>query len=64
MGLLNGVELTIKAIPVVKRMQDMGVLSLPAGPSVVRFLPPFPAEENDFRKAADVLAEALKEFEG
>ncbi|HRV99606.1 MAG TPA: aminotransferase class III-fold pyridoxal phosphate-dependent enzyme, partial [Aminobacteriaceae bacterium] len=61
MGLLNGVELTVKAIPVVKRMQEMGVLALPAGPSVVRFLPPFPAGDADFLKAASVFAEALKE---
>ena len=61
MGLLNGVELTVKAIPVVKRMQEMGVLALPAGPSVVRFLPPFPAGDADFLKGASVFAEALKE---
>ncbi|NLL37859.1 MAG: aspartate aminotransferase family protein [Fretibacterium sp.] len=61
MGLLNGVELTIKAVPIIKRMQDKGVLVLPAGPSVVRFLPPFVAVEEDFERAAAVFKEALEE---
>lgn len=60
-GLLNGVELTEKAVPVVKRLQDKGLLALPAGPSVVRFLPPFPAEKKDFEKAVQIFAEVLKE---
>lgn len=60
MGLLNGVELTVKAAPVIRRMQRNGVLALPAGPSVVRFLPPFPAVREDFDRAAAVLADALK----
>ncbi|MEG3065241.1 aminotransferase class III-fold pyridoxal phosphate-dependent enzyme [Acetomicrobium sp.] len=37
MGLLNGVELSVKSIPIVKELQDMGILALPAGPFVVRF---------------------------
>ena len=39
-GLLQGVELTIPAGPVVKELQEEGVLSLVSGTHVVRFLPP------------------------
>ena len=35
-GLLNGVELSVKSIPLVKELQDRGVLALPAGPLSVR----------------------------
>ena len=60
-GLLNGVELRGKAVPVVKRLQEKGLLALPAGPSVVRFLAPFTAERNDFDRAAALFAETLEE---
>jgi acetylornithine/LysW-gamma-L-lysine aminotransferase len=46
---------------VVKRLQEKGLLALPAGPSVVRFLAPFTAEKEDFDRAAALFAETLEE---
>jgi acetylornithine/LysW-gamma-L-lysine aminotransferase len=39
-GLMIGVELKQKATPVLRGLQERGVLALPAGNLVVRFLPP------------------------
>jgi acetylornithine/LysW-gamma-L-lysine aminotransferase len=62
-GLLVGVELTIKAEPVVRALQEKGVLALNAGPQVVRFLPPFTAEEEDFAIVTQIFEKTLKAFE-
>ncbi len=40
MGLLLGADLKVKTAPVLKALQAEGVLALPAGVSVLRFLPP------------------------
>jgi acetylornithine/LysW-gamma-L-lysine aminotransferase len=61
-GLLVGVELTIKAEPVVKALQEKGVLALNAGPQVARFLPPFTAEEEDFAIVVQTFGETLRTF--
>jgi acetylornithine/LysW-gamma-L-lysine aminotransferase len=59
-GLLFGVELSVKADPVIKELQDKGVLALNAGPQVVRFLPPFTAEREHFVTVADALGRVLE----
>lgn len=61
MGLLNGVELSIKSIPIVKELQDMGILALPAGPFVVRFLSPLTSTAEHFEKTADIFKAVLEE---
>jgi acetylornithine/LysW-gamma-L-lysine aminotransferase len=40
LGLLLGIELKENAGPTIKALQDEGVLTLGAGPTVVRYLPP------------------------
>jgi acetylornithine/LysW-gamma-L-lysine aminotransferase len=62
LGLLNGVELDIASLDVVKRLQDRGLLSLAAGPRVVRFLPSFAASREDMDKAAQIFSEVLAEM--
>lgn len=58
-GLLIGVELEDRAGPVVKALQERGVLSLPAGPKVVRFLPPLVATEEHCDSVVSILEEVL-----
>jgi acetylornithine/LysW-gamma-L-lysine aminotransferase len=58
-GLLIGVELEDRSGPVVKALQERGVLALPAGPKVLRFLPPLVATEEQCEKAVSVLEEIL-----
>jgi acetylornithine/LysW-gamma-L-lysine aminotransferase len=62
-GLLVGVELAVKAEPVVRALQEKGVLALNAGPQVVRFLPPFTAEEEHFVTVTQTFEKTLKTFE-
>ena len=40
LGLLIGVELRMKVAPYLRALQAEGVLALPAGLNVLRFLPP------------------------
>lgn len=61
MGLLNGVELDIPAVGIVKSLQLKGILSLTAGPRTLRFLPSFAANDDDFDEAARNLSDALEE---
>lgn len=62
LGLLIGVELDIPSVRVVKALQNNGLLSLAAGPRVLRFLPSFVANEKDFEEATTILAKTLEEF--
>jgi acetylornithine/LysW-gamma-L-lysine aminotransferase len=59
-GLMAAVELKRNASPVLQRMQEHGVLAIPAGSTSVRFLPPLIVEEEHVLHAADVLERALK----
>ena len=58
-GLLIGVEVSVKADPLIKALQEKGVLALPAGPQVVRFLPPLVAEEEHFVTVTQAFRETL-----
>jgi acetylornithine/LysW-gamma-L-lysine aminotransferase len=61
-GLLVGVELSVKADPVVRELQSKGVLALNAGPQVVRFLPPFTAQEKHFAAVIETLFQTLSQL--
>jgi [amino-group carrier protein]-gamma-(L-lysyl/L-ornithyl)-L-glutamate aminotransferase len=45
LGLLVGIALKENAGPTIKALQDQGVLTLGAGPTVVRYLPPLVISE-------------------
>lgn len=60
MGILTGVELSVKAPRVVAALQEKGVLALPAGPMVLRFMPPFTAEKEDYDSVIAILSETLE----
>ena len=62
MGLLLGVDTSVKSSELVKALQDRGVLALVAGPKVLRFLPPFVAEDRHFKEAVDALKDACHEL--
>ena len=59
LGLMVGVELRQKSTPVLKALMDRGVLALPAGPTVVRFLPPLVIDRTDLMHVAAALADVL-----
>lgn len=51
LGLMIGVELRKRVTPVLKGLQERGVLALPAGNMVLRLLPPLVIEEAELERA-------------
>jgi acetylornithine/LysW-gamma-L-lysine aminotransferase len=62
-GLLLAVELKKPATPVIRAMQERGVLVLPAGGTVIRFLPSILIQDAQLDEGVDALAEALRQAE-
>jgi acetylornithine/LysW-gamma-L-lysine aminotransferase len=60
LGLLNGVELDVPSAGMVKKLQSEGLLSLTAGPRVVRFLPSFAATPEQVARAVEIFGRALE----
>ena len=50
LGLIIGIELRSKVAPVLRALQDRGVLALPAGMSVLRLLPPLVISQEQLEK--------------
>ena len=59
LGLMVGLELKVKVKPVLEELMARGVLALPAGPTVLRLLPPLVITEEQLEKVCDVLLEVL-----
>ncbi len=59
-GLMIGIELKEKARPYIQALQKRGILTIPAGPTVIRLLPPLTIEHELLEKVADNLCELLK----
>ncbi|GHV29314.1 aspartate aminotransferase family protein [Synergistales bacterium] len=58
-GLLNGVEVEVPSLDLVKSLQKGGLLCLAAGPRVVRFLPSFAASSEDVSEAVSIFGNLL-----
>ncbi len=63
-GLINGIELNaeteITSIDVVKAAMERGLLLVPAGPKVVRFVPPLIVSAAEVDEAAGIFGEAIR----
>jgi acetylornithine/LysW-gamma-L-lysine aminotransferase len=59
-GVMQAVELKKPATPVIKAMQEHGVLVLPAGGTVVRFLPSILIQDDQLDEGIHALAEAVR----
>jgi acetylornithine/LysW-gamma-L-lysine aminotransferase len=59
MGMLNGIEIALPSIDTVRALQLRGLLSLMAGPRVVRFLPSFATTSEDISLAVQIIGDAL-----
>jgi acetylornithine/LysW-gamma-L-lysine aminotransferase len=55
-----GIELKTKVGPVLRALQEQGVLALPAGATVLRLLPPLVIAEQDLDFGAEAISEALE----
>lgn len=63
-GLMTGVEFRVRVTPVLKGLQDRGVLALPAGSLVIRLLPPLVISEEQVDSAVAALGETLDALGG
>lgn len=63
LGLMVGIELRIRAMPVVASMMEEGVLALTAGRTVLRLLPPLVITQEDLERVADVIEKVLANHE-
>ncbi|MFT7486833.1 MAG: acetylornithine/LysW-gamma-L-lysine aminotransferase [Candidatus Paceibacteria bacterium] len=52
LGLMVAVDLRVRVAPILAALQSRGVIALPAGPTVLRFLPPLVIEESDLDRVA------------
>jgi acetylornithine/LysW-gamma-L-lysine aminotransferase len=60
-GMMQAVELKKPVTAVIKAMQEHGVLVLPAGGTVIRFLPSILIQDAQLDEGIDVLAEAVRQ---
>jgi acetylornithine/LysW-gamma-L-lysine aminotransferase len=58
-GLMIGIELRGRVTPVLKDLQERGILALPAGLNVLRLLPPLIITRDELTHILDTLREAL-----
>jgi acetylornithine/LysW-gamma-L-lysine aminotransferase len=58
-GLMIAVEMKRPATPVIRSLQDHGVLALPAGTTTIRLLPPITIEAEHIETAVDAVAAAV-----
>ncbi len=58
-GLMLGIELHRRAQPYLEALLERGVLALPAGPNVIRLLPPLVITEEQLARALDCVGEVL-----
>jgi LysW-gamma-L-lysine/LysW-L-ornithine aminotransferase len=61
LGLLVGVELKQRVQPYLQRLLERGVLALPAGPNVLRLLPPLVIAEEELARVVEAIGAALKD---
>ncbi len=60
-ALMIGIELRGKVAPMLKMLQARGVLALPAGPGVLRLLPPLVISDDDLLQAVTIIEEVLND---
>lgn len=60
-GLIIGIELEKEVGPIVAACQEMGLLVIGAGPSVLRFLPPLNITTEHIDKVMDIIEQALSQ---
>ncbi len=59
LGLIIGIELRGKVAPVLRALQEKGVLALPAGATVLRLLPPLVISKDDLETVAQTIESVL-----
>lgn len=60
MGLMLGIELRSRVTPLLKRLQARGILALPAGPTVLRLLPPLVIREGEWATVIETVLDEVQ----
>jgi acetylornithine/LysW-gamma-L-lysine aminotransferase len=60
-GLMIGIELKEKSGPFITKLQELGVLTIPAGATVIRLLPPLTISKDDLDEVVEKLVTVLSE---
>lgn len=60
LGLMAGIELKEKVKPYILKLIEQGVLTLPAGSTVLRLLPPLTITNKQINRVAEIIGELLK----
>ncbi len=59
LGLLVGIEMRERVAPYLARLEERGFLAIPAGPTVLRLIPPLVIDEEDLRAGLDAVEEVI-----
>ena len=59
LGLMIGIELRERAAPYLARLEERGFLAIPAGPAVIRLLPPLVIAEDDLAAGLEAIEQVL-----
>ncbi|MFP4200070.1 MAG: aspartate aminotransferase family protein [Bacillota bacterium] len=59
LGLMIGMQMRVRVTPILRALQQEGILALPAGSTVLRFLPPLVISEEDLDTVVATLARVL-----
>ena len=62
LGLMIGVEFKQKVAPIIAALQERGILTINAGATVIRFVPPLIFSKEDADKVVEILADVLESF--
>ena len=60
LGLMVGVQLKVKSTSYLQALMEQGVLAIPAGPTVIRYLPPLTISRDDLAFVAEKTALVLE----
>jgi acetylornithine/LysW-gamma-L-lysine aminotransferase len=61
-GLMIGIDLRARVTPALKGLMERGVLALPAGPTVLRLLPPLVVRPDELETVREAIAVTLNEM--
>ncbi len=60
-GLIIGIELRSRVTPILKALQERGILALPAGVNVLRLLPPLTTTRDELTVIINAIREILSD---
>lgn len=62
MGLMLGIEFDREVSPLVEALKEKGLLTLTAGPTVLRLLPPLTVSQEELEQAANIIGQTAREL--